>query len=325
MMKAVPYILTFATALGGTLLLTPLVEQLAIKFGVIDKPDYRKVHSKPTPRWGGLAIVVSMILPLILVFLTFEQVQVFLSERMKLNLAGLLIGGILMVILGMIDDKYNLSAKCKLLGQIVIAVILIKFGIAITFLNIPFYGFVFLTTWQSWLISLIWIIGLTNAINLLDGLDGLLAGVSVIFALLFFTIAILKGQYVVAMVMMSLAGASLGFLRYNFSPASIFMGDSGSLFLGMMYASLSIMGALKVTTTAALLIPIMIMGLPIFDTSFAIFRRFANGRPIFSPDKEHVHHQLLAKGMTVRQAVIFIYVICGTLGIIGLSIAFLIR
>jgi UDP-GlcNAc:undecaprenyl-phosphate GlcNAc-1-phosphate transferase len=129
----------------------------------------------------------------------------------------------------------------------------------------------------------------------------------------------------VALLMMAIAGACLGFLKFNFNPARIFMGDTGSLFLGLMFSSLSIIGALKVTTTAAILVPLLIMGLPVLDTSFAIIRRFLNGKPIFAPDKEHVHHQLLALGLSQKQAVLYIYLICGTLGVIGLSLVFLIR
>jgi len=325
MIKAIPYIATFAGSLGFTVILTPVVERLAVRCKCIDAPDARKVHCAPTPRWGGIAIAVSVILSTVLALILFEDMRIFISSRLHEGLQGLLIGGILITILGMLDDRFNLPAKLKLLGQIAIAIIMIKFGIVITFFTVPFIGFIYLPVWFSWTISLLWIVGITNAINLMDGLDGLLAGVSAIFALLFFIVALLKGQFLIALLMMALAGASLGFLRFNFNPARIFMGDTGSLFLGLMYASLSIMGAFKVTTTAAMFIPMLILGIPIFDTSFAIFRRFMGGRPIFQPDKEHVHHQLLARGLTVRQAVIYIYALSGILGGIGLSLALIIR
>ncbi len=306
-------------------MLTPVARQLAIKFKAIDKPCSRKVHSEPTPRWGGIAIALSVLLAVFMSLVFFEDVRLHMHSRTQLNLMGLTLGGGLMLVLGMLDDRYDVPAKLKLAGQIVIAIIMIKFGIVISFLNIPFMGFTYLPAWISWPLTIFWIVGITNAINLLDGLDGLLAGVSVIISILFFIIALMTGQFTVALLMMALTGASLGFLRYNFNPASIFMGDSGSLFLGLMYASLSIIGALKVSTTVAILIPVFIMGLPIFDTSFAIIRRFTNGRPIFSADKEHVHHQLLARGYSVKQAVIYMYVICGTLGAIGVSLALFIH
>ena len=310
-------------ALGGGLALTPIALQLAMRFRAYAIPDPRKVHRTPTPQWGGLAIGAAFFIAATASFFLFENLQLQLDPRTRRQLLGLAAGGGLMLILGMVDDRFNIPAKAKLAGQLVIAAILIQSGVAITFLTIPFMGLVYLPPWISWGISLLWIVGLTNAINLLDGLDGLLAGVSTIFALLFFIVALAKGQVVVAIMMMALAGACMGFLRYNYNPASIFMGDTGSLFLGVMFSGLSIMGALKVTTTAAIFTPILILGLPIFDTSFAIVRRFAAGRPIFSADREHVHHQLLARGMSVRQAVVLIYAVCCTLGAIGISLALL--
>lgn len=316
-----PYILTFVFSLGGALVLTPVVQRMAVRCGAMAMPDPRKVHREPTPCWGGIAIAAGVLIAMVASFLLFDRLRLYIDGRTQRYLMGLLIGGTLMLILGAIDDRYNMPAKVKLLGQIIIASILIKFGIAITFLTIPGIGFVYLPPWAMWGISLLWIVGITNAINLLDGLDGLLAGVSTIFALLFFIVAVVKGQFVVAVLMMALAGGCLGFLRYNYNPARIFMGDTGSLFLGMMFSALSIVGAMKVTTTAAIFVPVFILGLPIYDTASAILRRFFAGRPIFSPDKEHVHHQLLAQGLSVRQAVIIIYAICCTLGAIGISLA----
>jgi UDP-GlcNAc:undecaprenyl-phosphate/decaprenyl-phosphate GlcNAc-1-phosphate transferase len=321
MKPEIMFLTTFFIALITALFLTPKVEEVAVKFNAMDKPDARKVHSKLMPRWGGLAIAMAAILSILLCFRIFEQAQLLLDIKTQKNLLGLFLGGGLMVIVGMIDDKFNLSAKYKLLGQILIALVVMKFGIAITFLTLPFIGFVYLPGWLSVLLTILWIVGMTNAINLLDGLDGLLAGVATIFALLFFAVSLLTGQIAVAITMIAIAGACVGFLRYNFNPARIFMGDTGSLFLGLMFACLSIIGAFKVTTTAAMIIPVVIMGLPIFDTSFAIVRRFAHGKPIFSPDKEHVHHQLLARGLSVRQTVLLIYLICCTLGVAGLSVA----
>ena len=325
MEKILPFVTTFSCAIAGSALLTPLVEKLAVHCCAIDKPNERKVHKKPIPLWGGIAIAAGFILAVIISIFAFDIVRKAIDDKTTRNLIGIAIGGVLMLVVGMIDDKISIPAKVKLLCQIVIAVILIKFDVVITFLTIPGKGLVFLPTWFSWFATIFWIVGFTNAINLMDGLDGLLAGVSTIFALLFFIVSFLKGQYIVALLMMGLAGASLGFLRYNFNPARIFMGDTGSLFLGFMYASLSIMGALKVASTAALFIPLLIMGLPVLDTSFAIIRRFLKRKPIFSPDKEHVHHRLLSYGLSQKQAVFYIYLISGTLGAIGLSLVFIVR
>lgn len=324
MAEVLPYIITFSTALLVSALLTPDVERFARRCGVLDKPNARKVHTTPTPLWGGLAVALASILSVMVGLFFFDRVRFYVDTRAMENLTGILIAGVMMLILGMVDDKISIPAKVKFLCQILIAIVLIKFKVAITFLNIPGMGMVFLPLWLTWTLTIFWIVGLTNAINLLDGLDGLLSGVSTIFAFLFFIVAIMKGQFLVALLMMALGGASLGFLRYNFNPARIFMGDTGSLFLGLMYSSLSIMGALKVTTTAAVLVPLFIMGLPVLDTSLAIIRRFLSGKPIFSPDKEHVHHKLLASGLSHRQAVYYIYIISGALGVIGLSLAIMV-
>lgn len=325
MANILPLISTFGTALAISTLLTPLVEKLAVKCNAIDKPNERKVHKKPIPLWGGIAIAAGFLLAVLISIAFFGGVKHQLDYRSARHFMGIAIGGVLMLILGMIDDKISVPAKIKLVCQIAIAIILIKFDIVITFLNIPGKGLIYLPTWFSWFATIFWIVGFTNAINLMDGLDGLLAGISTIFALLFFIVSFLKGQYLVALLMMALAGACIGFLRYNFNPARIFMGDTGSLFLGLMFSSLSIVGALKVASTAALFIPLLIMGLPVFDTSFAIIRRFIKRKPIFSPDKEHVHHRLLSYGLTQKQAVFYIYLICGTLGAIGISLAFMVR
>jgi len=325
MADILPLASTFIAAIVVATFLTPVAEKIALKYNAIDKPDERKVHCSPKPLWGGIAIALGVIIAVCLSIIIFKSVRNCLDPRTTRNLTGIFIGGVLMVILGMIDDKISVPAKIKFLAQILIAVILIKFDVVITFLTIPGIGLVYLPAWLSWAGTIFWIVGLTNAINLMDGLDGLLAGISTIFALLFFIVALLKGQFIVAMIMMALGGASLGFLRYNFNPARIFMGDTGSLFLGLMYSSLSIVGALKVTTTAALFIPLLIMGVPVLDTSFAIIRRFIKRKPIFSPDKEHVHHRLLECGLSHKQAVLYIYIICGTLGAIGLSLVFIVH
>jgi len=174
-------------------------------------------------------------------------------------------------------------------------------------------------------LTLFWIVGITNALNLLDGLDGLLAGVALTTALVFLGVSLLKGQVVVALVMATLAGCALGFLRYNFNPAQIFMGDTGSLFFGVMFAGWSVVGLLKSTATLALIVPVCLMGVPILDTSMAIVRRSLSGRPIFQPDKEHLHHRLLGLGLTQRQVVAVIYFINILFGLAGLVLALAVK
>jgi UDP-GlcNAc:undecaprenyl-phosphate GlcNAc-1-phosphate transferase len=315
----------FTLSLLISLLLTPLAEKLALRYNCLDAPDKRKVHTRPTPRWGGLAIALSVIIAIPLICCSYKMQNIELSRHLQMNLIGLATGGFLIMLLGMIDDRFQISPLCKLFGQIAVAIILIKSGIAITFVTLPAKGLVYLPAWLSWGLTMFWIVGITNALNLLDGLDGLLAGVSAIFGVVFFTVSFFSGQYLVALLMLSIAGAALGFLKYNFNPARIFMGDTGSLFLGLMFSSLSVMGAIKVTTTLSFIIPIIVLGLPIFDTSFAIVRRFLSKRHIFMPDKGHIHHRLLASGLTVRQSVLILYALCGLNGIFGLALLYFTR
>ncbi|NDD27915.1 MAG: undecaprenyl/decaprenyl-phosphate alpha-N-acetylglucosaminyl 1-phosphate transferase [Proteobacteria bacterium] len=341
-----PYIAVWLTGLVITALLCPLVYRLATRMGVIDLPDARKVHSDPIPRWGGVAIALSFY------FTTGFALWWSLGESVspvarfvggvtgalsgagdqlpsdlaaRSTLFGLLCGGALMVLLGMVDDVLALPAKAKLAGQIVIACVFVYFGIQISFFSHLQHGIVYLPEWAARVITVIWIIGLTNAVNLLDGLDGLLSGVSGISAAFLCVVSLMKGQVLVALLLAALSGSAFGFLRYNFNPARMFMGDTGSLFLGSMFACLSIMGALKISATLALLVPVFIMGLPIADTAWAIIRRAANGRPIFQADKEHLHHRLLSLGLSQRQAVAVIWMVNGMLGLLGVILAYTVR
>jgi UDP-GlcNAc:undecaprenyl-phosphate GlcNAc-1-phosphate transferase len=216
---------------------------------------------------------------------------------------GLLIGSTVIVAVGILDDLYQLAAKVKLVGQIVAAATLLFFDIRIDWVMNPFSGELIYFEWLAIPITIFWIVGLTNTVNLIDGLDGLAAGVSTIAALSIFFIAADMGNMVVAMLLVSLAGSAIGFLRYNMNPARVFMGDTGSMFLGYVLAAVSIIGAVKSAATIALIVPIVALGLPILDTAFAILRRKLSGEPIFKPDKGHLHHRLLAMGLSQKQAV----------------------
>jgi len=338
-----PYIGCWASGLVLTALLCPLVHRLATRMGVIDHPDHRKVHREPIARWGGLAIYLSFFftLGMALWFSLGEAVspvarftggiigavsgsgdQLSSDLAARGNLVGIFLGGSLMLILGMLDDLLTLSAKIKLVGQIAIASMFVNYGISIGFLSHPSSGIVFLPDWFAGFLTVFWIVGLTNAINLLDGLDGLLAGVSGISAAFLCVVSIMKGQMLVAIMLATLSGSALGFLRYNYNPARMFMGDTGSLFLGVMFASLSIMGALKLSTTVAFMIPVLIMGLPILDTSWAIIRRAARRKPIFAADKEHLHHRLLGLGLSQKQVVAVIWMFNVMLGVVGVILAY---
>lgn len=316
------YLAAFTLGFLITLLLVPAVKRLAILAGALDRPDARKVHSVPTPLWGGLAIYCGVLLTVLALLLGSETVKALLTGRMAQNLWGMLGAATLMVAVGLYDDRHNMPARVKLAFQLLAAGWMVACDIRIEALNLPGLGVVHLSPWQGVLFTLFWIVGITNALNLLDGLDGLLAGVSLTTALVFMVVGILKGHLVVALVMAVLAGAALGFLRYNFNPAQIFMGDTGSLFLGILFAGWSVIGLLKSTATLTLVVPVCLMGVPILDTSLAIVRRSLARRPIFQADREHLHHRLLGLGLSQRQVVMVIYGLNLMFGLAGLALAY---
>jgi UDP-GlcNAc:undecaprenyl-phosphate GlcNAc-1-phosphate transferase len=286
------------------LVLTPLVKKLAFKVGAIDAPNKRKMHNRIMPRLGGLAI-----------YAAFIAVVLALIPLTK-PILGLLAGATLIMLLGVFDDIKGLSPRIKLLGQVGAALVVVSFGVDVVYITNPFQGMMDSGVFSFAGISLgllsipvtvFWIIGITNAVNLIDGLDGLAAGMAIIAAVTLAVIAWTEGHMAVVYLSLILAGATLGFLKYNFHPAQIFMGDSGSMFLGFTLATLAIMGLGKSVTIISLLIPILILGVPIFDTAFAIIRRYLNDKPIFQADKEHLHHRLLALGLSHKQTVLVIY------------------
>lgn len=296
------YILAFSVALIASFLITPYVKRLAIKAGALDAPDARKVHTRPIPRMGGLAIYAGFIL------------AVLASLHINKEILGLLLGGTVILVVGIIDDMKQLSAKVKLCGQILAACVPILFDIRIDWLTNPFGGMIYLDYFAIPL-TVLWIVGLTNTVNLIDGLDGLAAGVSTIASVTILLVAAQQHFWTVAILTAALAGGALGFLQHNFNPAEIFMGDTGSMFLGYMLAGVSVLGTVKSAATIALVVPIVALGLPIMDTAFAIIRRYSSGRPIFKPDKGHLHHRLLAMGLTQKQVVLLMYVISACLGV----------
>ena len=308
-------VLAFLVALGVALLLTPAVIAFARRTGALDKPDARKVHVRPIPRIGGIGIYAAFMVS-ILVQLTFVD----LTPEYMTSLIGLMVGGTIIVAIGIIDDYCDLPAKVKLLGQIIAAaVVVIGFDVRIDVITDPLGDYIYLE-FLAIPATIFWIVGLTNTVNLIDGLDGLAAGVSSIAALTIFLVAMEEGIPPVAMVTIALAGAAMGFLYYNFNPARIFMGDTGSMFLGFMLAGISVVGAVKSAATIALIVPILALGLPILDTTFAIVRRARNHRPIFKPDKGHLHHRLLAHGCSQKQAVLLMYVVSALFGLCALAL-----
>lgn len=308
------YIWAFLIALFVALIATPAVIVLAAKTGAMDAPDARKVHKGPMPRIGGLAIYCGF-MAAILAMLNFAD----LTQEIANGVIGLLLGGTLIVIIGLIDDYKNLPAKVKLLGQILAACVVVYFDVCIDVITDPFGDYLYLE-YLAVPATVFWIVGLTNTVNLIDGLDGLAAGVSTIASITIMLVALQEDVMIVALFTAALAGAALGFLRYNFNPAKIFMGDTGSMFLGFILAGISVIGAVKCTATIALIVPILALGLPIMDTTFAIIRRYRGGVPIFKPDKGHLHHRLLDLGFSQRQAVLLMYVISALLGLSAVAL-----
>lgn len=303
---------TFVISLIMSYLLTPYAKKLAYKIGAIDIPkDNRRVHKEPIPRLGGLAIyfafiVTTLAMALLKTGITFNK-----------ELLGILIGVTIIVMVGIVDDVKAISAKYKLAAQVTAALIVVYSGVTIDFINFPLAktasGLVFLQAFRI-PITVFWIVGITNTVNLIDGLDGLAAGVSTIASLSLAAVAFGAGQSSIAILLVILAGATTGFLPYNFNPAQIFMGDTGSLAIGFLLATISVEGVIKTAATIAVAIPVLALGVPIFDTAFAIIRRLINGRPIMEADKGHLHHRLLDHGFSQKQTVLTLYVISTVLG-----------
>lgn len=288
------YFIIFIIGLLITLFATPLSRLVAHRLGALDMPDQRKVHNGPMPRLGGLAVYLGF------------MVTALLFVEISGPVVGLLLGGTIILLLGVADDVWGISPKIKLLGQVFAALVVIAFGIQIQFLSNPFDGLIFLGA-LSVPITVFWVVGITNAVNLVDGLDGLASGISAIALFTFSYIAFINEQPVVSLLALLLAGCIIGFLRYNFYPARVFLGDSGSMFLGFNIACLAVFGLLKGVTLITVLIPLIVLAVPVCDTFFAIVRRKWRRQPIFAADKKHIHHRLLNRGLSHCQVVLVIY------------------
>ncbi|MCS7185406.1 MAG: undecaprenyl/decaprenyl-phosphate alpha-N-acetylglucosaminyl 1-phosphate transferase [Armatimonadetes bacterium] len=293
--------LAFLVATVISIVVTPLTIRWAQRFGIVARPSSRKIHHEPVPSWGGIALATATLFG--------TAVSWLLLKSIPDHALGVLLGLITIVVVGTLDDRSSLSPKTKLLGQIIAAVLPTAFGLRIAFINNPFgEGYIFLATWQAWLLTVFWIVALTNALNLIDGLDGLAAGVSFFASLTLAFLAAGQKLFPIAAAFAAVAGACMGFLPYNFHPARVFMGDTGAMALGYLFATLSIMGAVKSVAALSLFFMTgMVLAYPILDTAFAIARRWLKGRPIFSADREHLHHKLLDSGFDQRQAVLLLY------------------
>ena len=294
-------------ALIVALVATPVVKSLAFKMGAMDVPkDNRRMHDHPIPRMGGLAIFLGFLL------------SVLLFAEITPQLRGMLLGSVIIVVLGIFDDIYSLPAMFKFVVQIVAALVAVFSGNVIQTLSNPniFSSDLY---WDlgvlSIPVSVIWIVAITNAVNLIDGLDGLACGVSTISSMTLLVISLVVSDAPAAILMAALAGSCIGFLPYNLNPAKIFMGDTGSTFLGYVLAVVSIQGLFKFYTIISFAVPFLMLGLPIFDTCFAFIRRIAHGQSPMHADRSHVHHRLIDMGFSQKQAVAVLYIISAILGL----------
>ncbi len=317
-MSARHYLFVIAVGAFVTLLLTPLVRALSVRLGLVDEPGGRKVHTAAISRLGGVAIFIGFAAAIA----TEALGEHYLGWGGTLadggrQMLGVLAGLALIFVVGVIDDIVTLNPGAKLLGQLAAAGIAISAGVRIDFVGNPFGGGLIALGLLGIPVTLVYIVGFTNIINLIDGLDGLAAGVTSIAATSFLLLAAATNRLDAAALAAALIGACLGFLRYNFNPASIFMGDSGAMFLGFALAGISLLGVMKSAAAITLMVPLLIVGVPIFDTASAIVRRLRHKRPIQEADKGHIHHRLLHRGFDQRQTVLIIYVWSGALAVGG--------
>ncbi len=319
---AIAFILAFIVSFMAT----PYTIKIANKIGAVDIPkDQRRMHTKKMPKFGGPAVILGFIVSMIYLVIVMsieESLDLFAEQEYGKKLIGILLGIIVIAITGIIDDIKTLKPWQELLGQIIAAIIVVSFGIQIEHLDIPFLYMVGLNNEISTIVTILWIVGVTNAINLIDGLDGLSSGISLISCISLLIIFLMNGSPIIATVIVTaMSGALVGFLPYNFSPAKTFIGDTGSNFLGFMLAVVSILGVAKTYTAAVIVLPVIVLGLPIFDVLFAIIRRIVKGKSIkavFKPDKGHLHHRLVEKGFSQKQAVLILYGLSASLGMFAI-------
>ena len=300
-------VLALMTALVVSFLTTPVVKTFAYKVGAIDVPkDARRMHKVPIPRLGGLAIFIGF------------MVSILLFAKITPEMKSILLGAVIIVVLGVVDDIMALPAMLKFVVQIVAASIPATHGVQILAFSNPNIfsdNLYWVLGWLSIPFTVIWIVAITNAVNLIDGLDGLANGVSAISATTMLVIALVGGQTQVAIVLAALVGACIGFMPYNMNPAKMFMGDTGATFLGFILATMSIQGLFKYYAVISFVVPFLILGLPIFDTAFAFIRRIAHGQSPMHADRSHIHHRLIDMGLNQKQAVATLYVISAILGL----------
>ncbi len=319
------FLVAGAIGLGLAYVLTPLVERLATRFGVLARPGGRHIHRTPVPRLGGIAVYLAF-LAAVLAGLPLERsikitadahlilITVPFTPEFDRPVIGVLLGATVITFVGMIDDIRGVAPLEKLFGQLVAAVVPLSFGVGMDVLTNPLGGMVFLGP-LGLALTVAWLVALCNVMNLIDGIDGLAAGIATIAGGTVLVASYQHGDVATAMLAAALIGSTLGFLPYNFSPARIFLGDTGSMLLGYILGSLSVLGAYKSYTALSLLVPLVALGVPVLDTALAITRRWRTRRPIFQADTEHLHHRLLQRGLSQRQTAVVLYLVTGILGV----------
>lgn len=330
-----PYLVVFLVSAGTVLLVTPVVRRLAARFGAIDRPSDRKVHPKPTPTLGGIGILVGVLVAMGVAYFLPEFRRLY---RQSFELQGVVLAALVITVLGLVDDVRALSAPAKAAGQILAAGILILNGVELLFFWFPTQGVISLGSDVAVPLTIVWVLIMVNATNLIDGLDGLAAGIVAVAAGAFFLwveaapATFSESTSIAALLAAVAAGAAVGFLPYNFHPARIFMGDSGAMLLGLLLAASTIAGVGRTIQPSRgalaafaipVLIPLFVVAIPLVDVALAIVRRIRRGRPIFTPDKEHIHHQLLQIGHTHRRAVLIMYFWSIVLAGSGLAVSFI--
>jgi UDP-GlcNAc:undecaprenyl-phosphate GlcNAc-1-phosphate transferase len=319
MLAVVALLAAFTTAYA-----TPLVRKLALSVGMLDETGERRMHDVPKPRIGGIAVFLGFAFALFSILgylIARNQLRDF--EKIH-DIIGLLFGATLILMVGIWDDIMGLRPRNKFVAQIVVAGISLLYGFVIKDVENPFHrgDYIHFAVPWNYALSLIWYVGMMNAINFIDGLDGLLSGLTAISGFSLAIIAVGHGHPELALVLAALVGGALGFLPYNYNPATIILGDSGALFIGFVFATVSIIGTSKTAFTISLLIPLVVLALPILDTAVTIIRRTSKGKKITEGDRGHFHHQLVFRfGLNVRQAVLLIYALCVVLGIVAFLIS----
>lgn len=311
------YFALFLIATSSALVITPLIRRLCQRFKLLDVPsDGRRVHTSAIPRLGGVAIYVSVVLALS----TLPLISNLLTQSLRAYTSGIfivLVPATLVLMLGVYDDLRGANAFVKFIGLGLIAALFYAMGGRIETIPIPFVGAINLPSFVGFLITVSWLVGIANAFNLIDGVDGLAPGAALFSSVVILVISLTSENPLTIVVTLVLCGALAGFLRYNFNPASIFLGDSGALFVGFLLAALSVVGVQKATTAVAVITPILAFGLPVVDTGVTMARRIISGRPLFQGDDEHIHHMLLARGWSQRHVVLILYAVCAVFGLLA--------